>query len=278
MFWNRMRQSENVEDRRSLGGTGLAGLGVGGTLVVAVISLLMGENPLQILGMMEQGQQQAAPGPAANDPARQFVAAVLGDTEDTWKQLFQANGQQYRPPALVLFRGQVVSACGRTSSAVGPFYCPGDQKVYLDLGFFDQLQQRFGAPGDFAQAYVIAHEVGHHVQNLLGTSERVHAQQQSAGEAAANGLSVRLELQADCYAGVWGHYAQQRQLLEVGDIEEAMAAANAIGDDTLQKQAQGHVVPDSFTHGSAAQRAQWFRRGLQTGDMGQCDTFGAASL
>lgn len=273
MRWDKMRESSNIEDRRGRGGIGMAGLGIGGTLIVGVISLLMGQNPLEVIGMMQQGQQAAGPAPAADDPATKFVASILGDTEDTWNTLFRDAGQQYKPPHMVLFRGQVSSACGQASSAVGPFYCPGDQKVYLDLGFFDDLHKRLGAPGDFAQAYVIAHEVGHHVQNLVGTSEQVHSRQQSVSREQANALSVRLELQADCFAGVWGHYAQQRKLLEIGDIEEAMTAADAIGDDKLQKKAQGHIVPDSFTHGSSAQRTQWFKKGLESGDAKQCDTF-----
>ena len=285
MRWDEMRQSDNVEDRRS-GGGGLPvkGLGIGGIVVVGLLSLLLGKNPLEVLGLVQQVQQHAAApsqgqapaGPA--DQGKQFVSAILGDTEDTWGQLFQQSGKQYQRPKLVLFRNAVASACGQASSAVGPFYCPGDSKVYLDLGFFDELHTRFGAPGDFAQAYVIAHEVGHHVQNLLGISEQVHRKQQQVGKKAANALSVRLELQADCFAGVWGHYAETRHLLESGDMEEALTAANAIGDDTLQRNASGHVAPDSFTHGSSAQRIKWFKQGFESGDTRQCNTFGAQSL
>jgi predicted metalloprotease len=216
--------------------------------------------------------------PPANDPHAQFVSTVLGDTEDTWNRIFAQTRTQYQEPVLVLFDGSVRSACGMASSAVGPFYCPTDHKVYLDLSFFRELDQRFGAPGDFAQAYVIAHEVGHHVQTLLGISSRVHQARSRASEAQANALSVRQELQADCYAGVWGHHAGRRDMLEEGDVEEGLRAAAAIGDDRLQRQSQGYVAPESFTHGSAEQRQRWLRRGLQTGDIAQCDTFNTESL
>ncbi|GAA5785209.1 KPN_02809 family neutral zinc metallopeptidase [Chitiniphilus shinanonensis] len=279
MRWDKMRESRNVEDRRGMGGGGGVKLGLGGIAVVVVVGLLMGKNPAEILGMLSQVQQTAPAtatqqaAPAADDQGRQFVARVLGDTEDTWTTLFAENGGQYQQPRLVLFRGAVNSACGQASSAVGPFYCPGDRQVYLDLGFFDELNQRYRAGGDFAAAYVIAHEVGHHVQNLLGVSDKVHAARQRLDEVGGNALSVKQELQADCLAGVWGHYAQQRGLLEQGDLEEALTAAHAIGDDTLQRNAGRQVVPDSFTHGTSEQRMTWFRRGFDSGRIQSCDTF-----
>lgn len=278
MRWDQMRESSNVEDRRGGGGLPLigGGLGIVGTLAVIGISLLLGVNPLDLLSMSGGGQpvaQQQAP-TDPNDPAMRFVRSVVGDTEDTWQKVFAAQlNAQYQPPRLVVFRGQVESACGRATSAVGPFYCPADRQVYLDLAFFDELSGRFKAPGDFANAYVIAHEIGHHVQTLTGISQQVQQAGQAQGKAGRNALSVRQELQADCLAGVWGHYAAQRKLLDPGDAEEAFAAAQAIGDDTLQKQAQGYAVPDSFTHGTSAQRLQWFRTGLQTGQIRSCDTF-----
>ncbi|HEY7142321.1 MAG TPA: neutral zinc metallopeptidase [Methylomirabilota bacterium] len=283
MRWTEFRRSDNVEDRRgmSMGGAGLK-LGGGGLLLIVVLSLLTGTNPLDLLS----GLEEAAPPtidsgperkPPADDPQADFVRAVVGDTEDTWGRLFSQGGGTYEPPRLVLFSGAVQSACGQASAAVGPFYCPPDRRVYLDLGFFRELSERFGAPGEFARAYVVAHEIGHHVQNLLGTSDRVQRQRQRADQASANALSVRLELQADCYAGVWGHSAAQRNILEPGDVEAALAAATAIGDDRLQKQARGYVVPESFTHGSSAQRVRWFRTGLETGDVRRCDTFAARS-
>lgn len=278
MRWDQMRESSNVEDRRGGGGMPLigGGLGIVGTLAVIGISLLLGVNPLDLLSMSGGGQpvakQQTPTDP--NDPAMRFVRSVVGDTEDTWQKVFAAQlNAQYQPPRLVVFRGQVESACGRATSAVGPFYCPADRQVYLDLAFFDELSGRFQAPGDFANAYVIAHEIGHHVQTLTGISQQVQQAGQAQGKAGRNALSVRQELQADCLAGVWGHYAAQRKLLDPGDAEEAFAAAQAIGDDTLQKQAQGYAVPDSFTHGTSAQRLQWFRTGLQTGQIRSCDTF-----
>jgi len=239
----------------------------------------LGADPMALL----QQQQNAGPGQGAVNPEEEqrkdFVSVVLADTEAVWHQLFKQMGRNYEEPKLVLFRGRVESACGLASSAVGPFYCPRDHKVYVDLEFFEELQKRFGAPGDFAQAYVIAHEVGHHVQDLLGISDRVHAQQGRTSKAEYNQLSVRLELQADFLAGVWAHHAQKmRNMLEEGDIEEALRAAEAIGDDRLQRQAQGYVVPDSFTHGTSAQRVRWFRRGFETGDVEQGDTFNARSL
>jgi predicted metalloprotease len=249
-----------------------------GSIIVVVIALLMGVNPMALMG--PQNVQQ---GPAVNDPReeerKEFVSVVLADTEAVWNKLFREMGRNYEEPTLVLFRGQADSACGFATSAVGPFYCPRDHKVYIDLQFFEELQRRFGAPGDFAQAYVIAHEVGHHVQELLGISDRVQSQQGRVSKPEYNRLSVRLELQADFLAGVWAHHAQKmRNILEEGDIEEALRAAEAIGDDRLQQQAQGHVVPDSFTHGTSQQRARWFRRGLQTGDIRQGDTFAAEDL
>jgi predicted metalloprotease len=249
-----------------------------GSIIMVVIALLMGVNPMALLQ-----QQQGPQGPGVVDPQDEeraaFVKVVLADTEDVWNKLFQQEGQKYQEPTLVLFRGRVESACGLADAAVGPFYCPADRKVYVDLQFFEELKQKLGAPGDFAQAYVIAHEVGHHVQNLLGTSDWVHNQRGQLSKRDFNQLSVRLELQADFYAGVWAHHAQRMQnILEAGDIEEAMRAAEAIGDDRLQRQAQGYVVPDSFTHGTSEQRARWFRLGLQTGDMRAGDTFNDPSL
>ena len=284
MRWNDMRRSDNVEDRRgmSVGGAGLK-LGGGGLLLILVLSVLTGTNPLDLIsGLEETGSPPAIDSgterkPPADDPQADFIRAVLGDIEDTWSRLFEQGGGTYQAPQLVLFSGAVDSACGQASAAVGPFYCPPDRKVYLDLEFFRELSERFGAPGEFARAYVVAHEVGHHVQNLLGTSDRVQRQRSRADQASANALSVRLELQADCYAGVWGYYAARRNLLEPGDVEAALAAASAIGDDRLQKQSRGYVVPESFTHGSSAQRVQWFRTGLESGDVRRCDTFAARS-
>jgi hypothetical protein len=254
-----------------------------GTVILVVVALLLGVNPQELLQQMPASQSAtetaSRPRSPEEDQLGQFVSVVLADTEDVWRAQFQSRGRQYREPKLVLFTEQVQSACGFASAAVGPFYCPGDEKVYIDLEFYRELQDRFGAPGDFAQAYVIAHEVGHHVQNLLGISEKVHAMQQRVSEEEANDLSVRLELQADFFAGVWAYHAQKmRNILEPGDIEEALGAANAIGDDRLQKQARGYVVPDSFTHGTSAQRVRWFRRGFETGDMSQGDTFSAGNL
>jgi len=287
MRWQRSRASDNVEDRRGRpgGGLGIGGKGLGlGTLAIAVVAMLLGVDPrvaLDLAGGLGGGQaepEQAAP-PPADDPAARFVSHVLGDTEDTWRELFARAGRQYQDPTLVLFTGSTGTACGLGQSAMGPFYCPADHKVYIDLSFHDELKHRFQAPGDFAQAYVIAHEVGHHVQNLLGTAEKVHSLRRQVGETEANALSVRMELQADCFAGVWAHHAnQQRQVLEPGDTEEALAAAAGVGDDRLQQQARGYVVPESFTHGSSEQRMRWFQRGMQTGDPGQCDTFAATRL
>jgi predicted metalloprotease len=252
----------------------IGGGGIGMLLIVLAVSCLTGTNPLALLQMAEQvapqQTQQVPTGAPTNDPAAEFVSVVLGDTEETWNRIFQSAGRRYQEPVLVLFEGQVQSACGGASSASGPFYCPADQKIYLDLSFFRELDQRFGAPGDFASAYVVAHEVGHHVQTLLGVSGQVREQQQRQGRAGANQLSVAMELQADCFAGVWGHHANRKQLLEQGDVEEGLAAAAAIGDDRLTK---GRVSPESFTHGTSEQRARWLRQGLSSGDINSCDTF-----
>lgn len=277
MRWESGRRSSNVEDRRGMGGAGLVGGGgIGVLLVVLAVSFLTGTNPIDVLQQVESrgpAESGAAGPPPADDPQAQMVSAVLADTEDTWERIFQEQGSSYRQPQLVLFDGQVRSACGLASAAVGPFYCPADQKVYLDLSFFRDLEQRFGAPGDFARAYVIAHEVGHHIQTLTGVSSQVQAARARGSEREANALSVRLELQADCFAGIWGNRAARRNWLEEGDVEEGLAAAAAIGDDRLQRQSQGRVVPESFTHGSSAQRQEWLLRGLKSGDVRQCDTF-----
>jgi predicted metalloprotease len=285
MRWEDLRRSGNVEDRRGMRVPGgVAGGGLGTILIVLVMSWITGVNPLtlfQIVGGLGGGApapvQEGPTGAPANDPQAEFAAVVLADTEDTWALVFQQAGDRYRPPTLVLFTDAVQSACGTNSAAVGPFYCPADQKVYIDLGFFRELDQRFGAPGDFAQAYVIAHEVGHHIQTLLGVSEQVMRMRQQVGEAEGNRLSVLQELQADCFAGVWGHHANQRRLLEPGDVEEGLQAAAAIGDDVMQRRAQGRVSPESWTHGSSEQRTEWLRRGLSQGTIDACDTFGAAS-
>jgi predicted metalloprotease len=273
----RGRESGNIEDLRGLGGKGIA-LGGGGLgmIVVLIAALVCGIDPRQLLdgsvnlpGAQPQQQQQPQNQQNRNDDQRRFAASVLGSTEDVWNKILPEQARQrYVEPKLVLFTNAVQSACGNASSSTGPFYCPGDQKLYLDFGFFNDLKNEFKAPGDFAQAYVIAHEVGHHVQNILGTMDRVNR----AGNS--NDMSVRLELQADCYAGVWAYYANQQGLVESGDFEEALRAASAVGDDSIQKRAQGYVVPESFTHGSSRQRIEWFSKGLQTGDMRQCNTFG----
>jgi hypothetical protein len=285
MRWKRARRSDNVVDARGRSGMRLGGgLGLGGIVIVVVLGLLTGQDPLQLLGQLagQDGStvQQQRPSATGDDPQVDFVRAILGDTEDTWQALFRQSGEQYRDPRLVLFRGGVNSACGFASAAVGPFYCPGDQQVYLDLQFFDEMARRFSAAGDFAQAYVIAHEVGHHVQTLLGVSQQVQqARARGARLEGDNGLLVRQELQADCLAGVWAHHAQQRHdWLEQGDLEEALNAASAIGDDRLQQQSQGRVVPDAFTHGTSAQRVRWFRTGFDSGEPGRCDTFKAPRL
>ncbi len=277
------RESDNVEDRRAsgprIGGRGTIGIG---TIVLALVAMYFGVDPNVVLQMAEgpPTQQQApATKPPANDPQARFGSKVLGETEDTWSAIFQKDlNRQYVAPKLVLFRGATPTACGTGQAAMGPFYCPADSKVYIDLAFFDELQNRFKAPGDFAQAYVIAHEVGHHVQHLLGISDQVDNLRRR-NPSQANALSVRLELQADCFAGLWAQRANAaRNILEGGDVEEALAAATAIGDDRLQKQSQGYVVPDAFTHGSSAQRVRWFKRGLESGNLKQCDTFAASSL
>jgi uncharacterized protein len=281
MLWRGRRQSENVEDRRGVSGGGLAvGGGLGG-IVVLVIALLLGADPRDLLEQVPVNEPGSG---ATSRPAnpeetelRQFVGAVLADTEDVWTDIFRKSGKQYSDPTLVLFTDQVRSGCGVAGAAVGPFYCPSDRKVYIDLSFYRELKTRFRAPGDFAQAYVIAHEIGHHIQNLLGTMEKVNAAQESIRKESANQLSVRLELQADFLAGVWAHYAQIRGVVDPGDIDEALRAASAIGDDRLQRQSQGYVVPDSFTHGTSDQRSRWFRKGFETGDIRQGDTFSAGS-
>lgn len=296
MLWKKGRRSDNVVDARGDdsggGGGGMRiggkGLSLGAVVLIVGFGLLTGQDPMQILGELtgQTSQPQTAPAsqtrqaPPANDQQAEFVRSILGDTEDTWQAIFKQAGKQYRDPKLVLFSGRVNSACGLASSATGPFYCPADQQVYLDMSFFNEMAQRFSAAGDFAQAYVIAHEVGHHVQTLLGVSAQVDAARQRGQRMeGAGGLSVRLELQADCLAGVWANSAQKRlNWLEPGDIEEALNAANSIGDDRLQQQGQGRVVPDSFTHGTSAQRVRWFKTGFAQGQISQCDTFKAQSL
>lgn len=275
------RESENVEDRRGMPRrTVLAGGGLGTLVIIVLVSLVFGVDPAKLLQQMPQAgnapgaPQQQGPIDPAQEPLVKFVKVVLADTEDVWRDQFQQMGRQYREPKLVLYSDVVQSACGISGAAAGPFYCPNDECVYLDLSFFDEMKRRFHAPGDFAQAYVIAHEIGHHVQNLLGITEKVHGMRRRLSEEEYNQLSVRLELQADFLAGVWANHAQRMKgIVEPGDIEEAIGAANAIGDDRLQKQAQGYVVPDSFTHGTSAQRVRWFRKGFETGDIEQGDTF-----
>ncbi|MEP7062431.1 MAG: neutral zinc metallopeptidase [Betaproteobacteria bacterium] len=303
MRWGDFRQSENIEDRSGVGGGSFGGggirLGLGGMIIAVIASLILGINPLQFLDMLGGGDvaPDSAPAPRSAPPGygpqtstqgtpaassqpmsdeRKLVGGILGDTEDVWTAVFRTLKRTYTPPALVLFTGATRSACGRASTSVGPFYCPADSKLYLDTAFFRELAQRFGAPGDFAQAYVIAHEVGHHVQNQLGTMQQFEQRTQNVGDRERNALSVKLELQADCYAGVWGFYAAKRNLLDPGDIDEGLRAAAAVGDDNIQKQSRGTVVPESFTHGSAAQRTTWFKRGFDTGDLRNCDTFGAS--
>ena len=289
MRWEGDRQSDNIEDRRGGGGGGGFGIGGGtvgiGTIVVALLgSWFFGVSPSTILSLLSGGSpaqvQQAPAHPPANDRETQFVRTVLGYTEDTWSQIFRANGATYSPPVLVLYSGRTsTGGCGTGQSAVGPFYCPADRKVYIDLTFFRMMQQRFKVGGEFTQAYVIAHEVGHHVQNLLGISGKVDSARQHLSEREANAASVRLELQADCFAGVWAYHTNQaRQIIEQGDVESALNAASAIGDDALQRQSRGEVVPDSFTHGTSAQRVRWFKRGLETGSVQQCNTFEARQL
>lgn len=278
MRWEDLRRSGNIEDRRGMGGAGMK-LGGLGLVAVLVVSLFTGISPTALINMVEgvaPGQSEVPAGtPAATDEQASFVAAVLGSTEDTWGRIFAAHGARYQAPRLVLFDDATPSACGMGQAAMGPFYCPADQKVYIDLGFFRELDRRFGAPGDFARAYVVAHEVGHHIQNLTGVAEQV-ARAGARGGAAS--LQVRMELQADCYAGVWARNAHDaRGLLEPGDVEEGLRAAEAIGDDTLQRRTQGRVVPESFTHGTSAQRMRWFQTGFESGRMEACDTFSVAS-
>jgi hypothetical protein len=285
MRWEQGRRSDNIEDRRGMriGGKGLAGGGIG-AIVLALVVMYFGGDPSVVLNQISnqaptEAQQPSTPPSPEEEKLKDFMSVVLADTEDVWGALFKASGQAYPPPHLVLFSGAVQSACGHAEAAMGPFYCPGDHKLYLDMRFFNDLAQRHDAPGDFAQAYVVAHEVGHHVQTLLGISDKVHAAQSRASETGGNALQVRMELQADCFAGVWAYHAnRERQILEPGDAEEALAAAAGVGDDRLQKQARGYVVPESFTHGSSDQRMRWFTRGMQSGDPGQCDTFKAARL
>jgi uncharacterized protein len=280
MEWRGQRESDNVEDVRGsrVGRTAVVGGGIG-TVVLALIYMALGGDPRVVLDAAQQlaPVDRGTPGPVADTPAaaeqKQFVAVVLAETEDVWRAAFEQRGGHYLEPKLVLFTGAVDSACGAAASAMGPFYCPGDERVFLDLSFFDELAGRFGAPGEFARAYVIAHEVGHHVQKLLGISSRVHAAEQQADEARANALSVRLELQADCYAGVWANRSQRALKLSAEDIRDALGAASAVGDDRLQKAARGYVTPDSFTHGSSAQRMHWFEQGFRAGALEACDTF-----
>jgi len=291
MRWEDERQSDNVEDRRGqgggFGGVGMrrGGIGIGAILLALVGGWVLGVNPLEILGLIggfDGGQAVQAPAPSASgqhggsttDPGGRFVSTVLASTEDTWTEVFAKGGDKYRPPKLVLFNGSTRTACGLGQSAAGPFYCPEDQTVYIDLSFYQMLQQRFKAPGDFAQAYVVAHEVGHHVQNLLGTMSTVQSRRQRMSERQYNQMSVRLELQADCYAGVWARQSQQAKgWLEKGDVEEGLNAASQIGDDTMQRRSQGTVVPDAFTHGSSKQRVSWFRAGMESRQLSDCDTF-----
>jgi len=287
MRLDNQRESENVEDRRGAGGRRVVGggIGIGGIIIALAASYFLGIDPSVLLGLFSGGDSALAPqsAPASRSPAGdemgRFVSKVLADTEDTWRGIFKQSGHQYRDPKLVLYTGATPSACGTGQTAMGPFYCPPDQTVYIDLAFYQDLKNRFKAPGDFAQAYVIAHEVGHHVQHQLGIADKVQAARSRASEAQANALSVRMELQADCLAGIWGYHADRaRNVLEAGDIEEALAAASAIGDDRIQERSRGYAVPDSFTHGTAAQRVRWFRRGLESGDLKQCNTFEARQL
>jgi predicted metalloprotease len=307
MRWQGRRQSDNVEDQRGEGGGFPGGIGRGGgfrlpggsglrtargggfsgIIILAAIFLFLkfctNIDPMQILvdsggdgGQLVPGQSQTAPGDTSvtsNDEMTQFVRTVLAETEDVWSGIFQAEGQAYPAPTMVLFSGQVRSACGFASAASGPFYCPGDKKLYIDLSFYDELDKKFGASGDFAQAYVLAHEVGHHIQNLIGVLPKFNSMRQNMGEAEANAMSVRVELQADCFAGIWGHFTKQKGILEAGDLEEALNAAQQIGDDNLQRKMQGYVVPESFNHGTSAQRATWFKRGFDSGKLESCDTF-----
>jgi predicted metalloprotease len=295
MLWRGGRRSDNIEDRRGAGGGGFGGGGFGGgrmvggglgLIVIVVIGLFFGVDPATLLSQLEGGgsgdvgyQQDAGTVGTSpqDDEMKQFVEVVLADTEDTWSAVFQQEKWgTYQPPRLVLFSGRTSTGCGTGAAAMGPFYCPNDSQVYIDLSFYEELKQRFQAPGDFAQAYVIAHEIGHHVQHLLGITDK--ADQMGGNQAGADSMSVRIELQADCFAGVWAFHASQRQIVETGDVEEALTAATAIGDDKLQQEGQGYVVPDSFTHGTSAQRVRWFKRGMQSGDPKACDTFGTKTL
>jgi predicted metalloprotease len=278
MLWESGRRSGNIEDRRGMGIGGLSGIG---GIIVFIIALFTGIDPSQLMSMVSQsgvsGQQQVPTSQPA-DPQADFVSVVLADTEDTWTELFRQAGARYDPPRLVLFTNATQSGCGTGQAAMGPFYCSLDRKVYLDLTFFRELDRRFGAPGDFARAYVVAHEVGHHVQNLMGIAQKVQAGQSRGNPAQSNALQVRMELQADCFAGVWANHANRtRKILEQGDIEEGLRAAAAIGDDTLQRRSQGHVTPETWTHGSSEQRVRWFKQGLSAGTVGACDTFNARS-
>lgn len=283
MKWRGQRQSDRVEDRRGFGPRRIAVGGGLGTLIVIVIALLLGADPQELLDQTPtQGPPSATQTERSVNPQeeelKQFVSVVLAKSEDVWHGIFKRNGLQYREPTLVLFTEQVQSACGISGAAVGPFYCPADEKIYIDLSFYEELRRRFQAPGDFAQAYVIAHEVGHHVQKLLGITDKVHNMQRSLPEVEGNQLSVRLELQADFFAGLFARYVRDQGLLEPGDVEEALRAASAIGDDQIQRQTTGYVVPDSFTHGTSAQRLRWFQKGYETGDIRQGDTFSARNL
>jgi len=272
MRWQGRAGSGNIQDRRGMGMALPVGGGIGGLVLLLLFSALTGQNPIDII-TTQSDEAVGTSGVPADDPQAEFVSVVLRDTEETWSEIFSERGADYPEPTLVLFTQATQSACGLGQSAMGPFYCPNDQQVYLDLSFFHDLETRFGAPGDFAQAYVVAHEVGHHVQTVTGTSSRAQAARERGSEREANAISVRVELQADCYAGVWGHYAAQRGLLEPGDAEEGLRAAAAIGDDRIQRQTQGRVVPESFTHGSSEDRMRWLRRGLDSGRMDACDTF-----
>ena len=294
MKWENNRQSDNVEDRRNQPGGGsrrVGGRGIGfGTIVIALLAgWIFGINPMTILGFLGGGGElmpettQSAPATASaekpSDQMGQFVSSVLAGTEDVWTTVFQQGGAQYQKPRLVLFSGATATACGTGQSAMGPFYCPGDQKVYIDLSFYETMRRELGAPGDFAQAYVVAHEVGHHVQNLMGLTDKMEQARQRVSEREYNALSVRLELQADCFAGIWAHHNHKsKAILEPGDVEEALNAAAAIGDDALQRKSQGQIVPDSFTHGTSEQRQRWFHKGLETGSVNACDTFNTRSL
>jgi predicted metalloprotease len=285
MRWRQGRKSENVEDRRGIRvSRGMLGGGIG-TIILVLIALYFGVDPSMFLDQGTTREVSVPPGSvpqersAEENQMAEFVSVVLADTEDTWHEMFRRRGKTYQEPKLVLFTDAVDSACGFAQSAVGPFYCPRDNKVYIDLQFYRDLQDRFHAPGEFAQAYVIAHEIGHHVQNLLGISDKVRSMQQGADKATANSLSVRLELQADCLAGIWAYHADRtRKIVEAGDIEAALRAASSIGDDRIQRQTQGYVVPESFTHGSSEQRVRWFKQGIETGDFAQCNTFKEGSL